>query len=101
LATSNPTQAAAEPGVGQGAVDPNGFLKGCHRGIDSILSAQQETAQRVPLGIARSQVQSAGERFLGLGGSAKAELQLGNSRPRETKLGRLIGGPLSGDQSAG
>ena len=58
IALANAAQPAAQPGVAQGTVDGNGLIKRRHCLGNSVFRGEQESFQRIRLGIARGQLQT-------------------------------------------
>src|SRR5258707_11021557 len=98
MAGANAAQAAAEPGVAEAGVDRDGLVEGGERIADSIVGGEQETVQRVGLGVAWAVADGFLSGFASAVSMAEAEFQLSDSRPGEAKGGSALDGLAGGLQ---
>src|SRR5207249_676093 len=82
-------ETAAQPGVGERAVEGDGLVKRLDRLADAVLRAQQKTLERDGLRVARRKFERPVQRGDGRVDAAETELQLRDALPAEARRGRL------------
>ncbi len=84
--TTNPAQAATQPGVAQCGINANRLVEGRDGLLRSMRICQQEATNGMGLGVARCELQRAFDCRAGRCAMAETELQFRQSRPGEGEM---------------
>src|SRR6185436_4925278 len=92
VAAADASEAAAEPRVSETGINGDGLVEVFKSFAGIVACGEEEAFKSEGLGVARGESEAAFEGFHGFGGTAEAELELGDAFPCESKFGRNLDG---------